>query len=112
MFYILPIALDYYLCRDPIRCNLFHPQIGQEAEKGDIAKLGQKNKDETKKVQKQERLAKQVANRCEELLPESAKTIQLETAKLEGLRKALEDTANKVSFFSFASDIFVFSRLY
>jgi len=72
-------------------------RIGQEAEKGDVAKLGQKNKEEMKKVQKQTQLAKVVAARAEPLLPESAKRIQEETFKLEGLRKALEDTANKVA---------------
>jgi hypothetical protein len=72
-------------------------RLGHDAEKGEVAKVGQKNKDETRKVQKQTRLAKQVANRCEDLMPESAKTIQVETSKLEGLRKALEDTANKAA---------------
>jgi hypothetical protein len=72
-------------------------RIGHEAEKGDVSKVGQKNKEELKKVQKQNHLAKVVAGRCEEVMPEQAKVIQTETSKLEGLRKALEDTANKVA---------------
>lgn len=72
-------------------------RVNHEAEKGDGAKAASKSKDAARKVAKQNRLAKNVAARAEEAMPELAKKIVEETAKLEGLRKKMEDTSNKVA---------------